>query len=70
MQLYWHTTAPNYAKLQTIPENRAYVSAERIDEFVRDFVAFSLGKVASDDSNAPAVRSDRLYLWHNSGVGH
>src|SRR2546430_11947377 len=26
MQLYWHTTAPNYAKLQTVPENRVYVS--------------------------------------------
>src|SRR5713101_4906374 len=24
-QLYWHTTAPSYAPLQTIPENRVYV---------------------------------------------
>jgi predicted enzyme related to lactoylglutathione lyase len=55
MQLYWHTNAPNYAKLQTIPENRVYLSAERADEFVRDFVAFSLGKVASDDGHAPGV---------------
>src|SRR5438128_6567617 len=29
MQLYWHTTAPNYAKLHTIPENRVYVSPDR-----------------------------------------
>ena len=25
MQLYWHTTAPSFASLQTIPENRVYV---------------------------------------------
>src|SRR5882757_8957412 len=30
-QLYWHTTAPTYAPLQTIPENRVYVSADRAD---------------------------------------
>jgi hypothetical protein len=59
MQLYWHTTAPNYAKLQTIPENRVYLSAERVDEFVRDFVAFSLGTVASDDGRAPGVEIGR-----------
>src|ERR1700745_1105760 len=26
MQLYWHTTPPSYPVLQTIPENRVYVS--------------------------------------------
>jgi hypothetical protein len=51
MQLYWHTAAPNYAKLQTIPENRVYLSAERADEFVRDFAAFSLGTIG----RAPGV---------------
>jgi len=25
-QLYWHTTAPSYAPLETVPENRVYVS--------------------------------------------
>jgi hypothetical protein len=59
MQLYWHTTAPNYAKLQTIPENRVYVSAGRADAFVRDFVAFSGGKVSSDDRRAPGVEIGR-----------
>src|ERR1700719_3055736 len=28
-QLYWHTTAPTIAPLQTIPENRVYVSQDR-----------------------------------------
>jgi predicted enzyme related to lactoylglutathione lyase len=55
MQLYWHTAAPNYAKLQTIPENRVYVSSERADAFVRAFVAFAQGKVVSDDRHAPGV---------------
>jgi hypothetical protein len=59
MQLYWHTTAPNYAELQTIPENRVYLSVERADEFVREFVAFSLGKVASDEGRAPGVEIGR-----------
>jgi hypothetical protein len=59
MQLYWHTTAPNYAKLQTIPENRVYVSSEHADAFARDFVAFSSGKVVSDDSQAPGIEIGR-----------
>jgi hypothetical protein len=59
MQLYWHTTAPNYAKLQTIPENRVYVSSERANAFVRDFVAFSRGRVISDDSSAPGIEIGR-----------
>jgi hypothetical protein len=59
MQLYWHTTAPNYDQLQTIPENRAYLSAERADEFVRDFAAFSLGTIASDDGRAPGIEIGR-----------
>jgi hypothetical protein len=37
MQLYWHTTAPSYKPLQSIPENRVYVSAERVAAFVRSF---------------------------------
>jgi predicted enzyme related to lactoylglutathione lyase len=54
-QLYWHTTAPSYAPLQTIPENRVYVSPERVDAFVRSFVAFSHGSVVSDEPHAPGV---------------
>jgi len=59
MQLYWHTTAPSYAELQTIPENRVYVSPDRADTFIRSFVAFSGGTVASDDPNAPGVEIGR-----------
>ena len=59
MQLYWHNQAPNYDALQTVPENRVYVSPERADALVRDFVAFSHGKVVSDDRNAPGVEIGR-----------
>ena len=53
MQLYWHTQAPNYDPLQTVPENRVYVSPERADSLIHNFVAFSHGKVVSDERNAP-----------------
>ena len=55
MQLYWHTTAPSYKPLQSIPENRVYVSAERAAAFVRSFLSFSSGKVVSDDAHAPGI---------------
>jgi hypothetical protein len=55
MQLYWHTTPPSYPALQTVPENRAYVSPGRATAFVRSFLAFSHGKVVSDNAHAPGV---------------
>jgi hypothetical protein len=58
-QLYWHTTAPSYASLQSVPENRVYVSTYKADEFVRSFLAFSHGRVASDDAHAPGVEIGR-----------
>jgi predicted enzyme related to lactoylglutathione lyase len=59
MQLYWHTQAPNYDPLQTVPENRVYVSPERADSLIHNFVAFSHGKVVSDERNAPGVEIGR-----------
>jgi len=59
MQLYWHTKAPNYAPLQTVPENRVYVSQQRAERFVRGFVEFSRGKVVSDDSRASGIEIGR-----------
>jgi hypothetical protein len=58
-QLYWHTAAPSYAPLQTIPENRVYVSPDRTEAFVRSFIAFSQGSVASDEPSAPGVEIGR-----------
>jgi predicted enzyme related to lactoylglutathione lyase len=55
MQLYWHTVAPSYKTLETIPENRVYVSVDRANDFTRSFLAFSRGKVISDDPKAPGI---------------
>ena len=55
MQLYWHTTAPSYPKLQTVPENRVYLSPDRADEFVRRFVRFSHGRILADEKSAPGA---------------
>jgi hypothetical protein len=59
MQLYWHTTKPNYAAFQSVPENRVYVSPDRADAFVRSFVRFSHGKIVSDNARAPGVEIGR-----------
>src|SRR6201984_3555724 len=59
MQLYWHTTPPSYPALQTIPENRVYVSPERATAFVKSFLAFSHGKVVSDNAHAPGIEIGR-----------
>jgi len=59
MQLYWHTQAPNYDALQTVPENRVYVSPQSVRKFVHDFVKFSKGKVVSDNLKAPGIEIGR-----------
>jgi len=58
-QLYWHTTRPSYPPLQTIPENRVYVSPIRVAEFLQSFLAFSHGKIVSDDPHAPGIEIGR-----------
>ena len=59
MQLYIHTTPPSYDKLQTIPENRVYLSSGKADEFMKDFLRFSRGQVVSDDLHAPGMEIGR-----------
>jgi len=58
-QLYWHTTTPSYAPLQTVPENRLYISSVMADAFVRSFLAFSHGHIVSDEARAPGVEIGR-----------
>jgi predicted enzyme related to lactoylglutathione lyase len=55
MQLYWHTTPPDYTPFVAVPENRVYVSADAVNAFLRSFRAFSHGKVVSDDARAPGT---------------
>jgi len=53
-QLYWHFTPPAYAPLAMIPDNRVYLSPDRADVFVADFLRFSHGKVIDDIRRADA----------------
>jgi predicted enzyme related to lactoylglutathione lyase len=54
MQLYWHFTPPKSPPLQTIPDNRVYISRDQADNFVRSFLGFAHGTVVADDKNADA----------------
>ena len=53
-QLYWHFTPPNFPGLETIPDNRVYVSRDEADNFVKSFLAFSHGKIIEDNPHADA----------------
>lgn len=55
MQLYWHTQAPKYGPLETVPENRVYVSTGQANALIKNWLAFSNGKVLSDNRRAPGV---------------
>jgi hypothetical protein len=52
MQFYSHTTPPHFAPLASVPENRIYISPEGAETFIKDFLAFSGGKVSADDAAA------------------
>jgi predicted enzyme related to lactoylglutathione lyase len=54
MQLYWHSKPSTNPPLETIPDNRVYVSQDEADNFVRCFVEFADGKVVADDKQADA----------------
>jgi len=59
MQLYSHTTAPNYPALTTVPENRVYLSPEKAKDFIHAFASFAHAKIISDDAKAPGVEIGR-----------
>jgi predicted enzyme related to lactoylglutathione lyase len=65
-QLYWHFKAPDYPALKSVPDNRVYVSPDKADEFVRDFLKFSGGKVTSDDKAADAGEIGRPHETYRS----
>jgi predicted enzyme related to lactoylglutathione lyase len=54
MQLYWHFKPPSRPPLETVPDDRVYVSQDQADNFVRCFVGFAGGKVVADDKHADA----------------
>jgi predicted enzyme related to lactoylglutathione lyase len=58
-QFYWHTAKSTSAPLEHVPENRIYLPVQSADAFVKSFVAFTHGKVLSDERHAPAVEIGR-----------
>ena len=54
MQLYAHFKSSTNTPLETIPDNRVYVSPDQADNFVTAFVRFSQGKIVGDDKHADA----------------
>ncbi len=58
MQFYWHTDPPQYAELETTPDNRIYLPADRADAFVAAFTSFAGGTVVSD-GEAPGAELGR-----------
>lgn len=59
MQLYWHFVPPSNEPLSFVPENRIYISPDRIDNFTHAFIHFSRGKVISDDWHADGAELGR-----------
>jgi predicted enzyme related to lactoylglutathione lyase len=54
MQLYWHFKPSTNPPLDTVPDNRVYLSKDQADNFVSGFVSFARGKILSDDRRADA----------------
>ncbi|MGB7267481.1 MAG: glyoxalase [Terracidiphilus sp.] len=54
MQIYSHFNFTMSPPLETVPDNRVYLSPDTADNFVRGFVEFSAGRVLSDDHHADA----------------
>lgn len=59
LQIYWHTTKPDYTPFERVPENRVYVSPDRVAAFTRGFLRFSRGKIISDDAKEPGAEIGR-----------
>ncbi|MFB0614896.1 glyoxalase [Streptomyces sp. AGS-58] len=47
-QLYWHTKAPSYAPLETVPDNRVYLTPDSADSFLGSYLRFTGGRVVAD----------------------
>ena len=54
MQFYWHFTPPTNPPLESVPENRVYLSRDEADHFVSCFMRFAHGNVLGDDQQADA----------------
>ncbi|MFD3588150.1 glyoxalase [Streptomyces sp. NPDC058683] len=51
-QLYWHTKAPSYPPLETVPDNRVYLTPDSVTDFLHSYQRFTGGRIVSDDRAA------------------
>ncbi|MEW2288471.1 glyoxalase [Streptomyces sp. NPDC047841] len=51
-QLYWHTKVPSYAPLETVPDNRVYLTPDSVDAFLRSYLRFTGGRIVADQRAA------------------
>jgi hypothetical protein len=75
LQLYWHTAAPHYPALATVPENRIYLTADAADRFAASWTRFAHGRIVSDNKAAdgseigqPGKRYRRIQLTSAYGA--
>jgi hypothetical protein len=54
-QLYWHTKAPSYPPLASVPSSRLYLPSSAARSFLHTYLAFTGGTVVSDDRHAPGA---------------
>ncbi|HLZ79525.1 MAG TPA: glyoxalase [Sphingomonas sp.] len=59
MQIYWHTTAPNYPALKTVPENRVYLTPDAASAFLQAWTRYAHGRILSDNPKADAAEIGR-----------
>ncbi|GFE74620.1 glyoxalase [Novosphingobium sp. TCA1] len=52
MQLYWHTAKPSYTALETVPENRIYLTVDAAQTFIKSWTGFAHAKITADDKAA------------------
>ncbi|MFB6877470.1 glyoxalase [Streptomyces sp. NPDC056323] len=51
-QLYWHTKAPSYQPLESVPDNRVYLTTDSADPFLHSYLRFTGGRIVSDQRAA------------------
>jgi hypothetical protein len=59
MQLYSHFTVPNYARFETLPENRFYLSADAVKPFLAAFARWAHARIVEDNASAPGIEIGR-----------
>ncbi|MFY4716936.1 VOC family protein [Streptomyces sp. LaBMicrA B280] len=47
-QLYWHTTPPSYPALESVPDNRIYLTPDSVGQFLGSYLRFTGGRIVSD----------------------